>query len=114
MPTKVEVTAEHVAEGLEPRVLEEKLGDQDALELAQKVFANTGETVTLTPYKLHGDGYVLNHEAATEWPRPQPAAAAEDLEKLTVKQLRALAAEKGVEVDAKAKKADLVKALEGE
>lgn len=111
MPTKVEVTAEHAAEGLEARELAPNLGEQDALELAQAVYANTGETITLTPYKLKGDEYVLDHKGAHEWPRPQAAASAEDLSGLKVKELKALAAERGVEVPKGAKKDDLVAAL---
>lgn len=103
MPTMVQ--------GEDGREIAEKLGDQDARDLAAAVHNNTGETLTLTPYKQRGDGYVLDKQNAHYWPRPAPEPTVpSDLADYTVAQLDALLTELGVEVPANAKKADKLKA----
>lgn len=64
MPTQVR--------GEDGRVIAEKLGDLDALERARHVHANTGETVTLVPFRFGGNGYVLDEKAASTFGAPEP------------------------------------------
>lgn len=66
MPAQVKVAASDALDGQE-RILADKLGNDDAKDLARNVHANTGEIVTLTPY-LYDDeqaDYVLDHDGAT-------------------------------------------------
>lgn len=98
--------------GEDGRELHENLHESDAHDLAARVHAATGETLTLIPYVLKKGEYVLDKAAATLFPAEGDAVDPADLSKLTVKELDALAAEHGVEFDAKAKKQDKVAALE--
>lgn len=100
--------------GEDGREIAEKLGDLDALDLARNVHAATGEVVKLVPYVLKKGKYVLDEAGARVFGASQAAADPEEpkaLSDLTVKELKALAAEKDVKVPANAKKADLVAAL---
>lgn len=108
--------------GEDGRLIDEKLGDDDARQVARNLHANTGEVVTLVPYEPNEDGeYEPNHDAAVTvgvHPEEQEAALAEasvaneELHALTVSELKSLAKERGVDVPAKAKKAELLAALE--
>ena len=46
-------------------------------------------------------------------PEPEPEQQAEDLSRLTIQQLRAVAKERGIELPKRAKKTEIVKILEG-
>lgn len=113
MATQVIVKAEDATDGVE-RELADNLNDLDAHTLAQRVHEATGETITLTPFAAKGDGYVLAHKDARTIPPPAAEVSEEDLSALTVSELKALAAERDVDVPAKAKKADLIAALADE
>lgn len=52
-------------------VIEDMLSDLDALDLARRVHAATGETLSLIPYVLKKGEYVLHEAEATVFPRPQ-------------------------------------------
>lgn len=116
MPTQVKVAASDALDG-EERILADKLGNDDAKDLARNVHANTGEIVTLTPYLYDekvGD-YVLD-AAATQTHGSKPVEKTdwteESLGALSGGELNALAATHEVaDWKKSAKKDDKVAAL---